>query len=68
MFLGALAIFCGPQGGSLVTRSRNRMLEELERRNYPDRTARGYISAVTGFPRHFGKPPDQLRPDGLRSY
>jgi site-specific recombinase XerD len=44
------------------------MLEELERRNYSDRTARGYISAVADFARHFGKPPDQLGPDELRSY
>jgi len=51
-----------------VTRLRNMMLEELERRNYSDRTARGYISAVADFARHFGKPPDQLGPDELRSY
>lgn len=51
-----------------MTRLRNMMLEELERRNYSDRTARGYISAVAEFARHFGKPPDQLGPDELRSY
>ena len=51
-----------------MTRLRNMMLEELERRNYSDRTARGYISAVADFARHFGKPPDQLGPDELRSY
>ena len=51
-----------------MTRLRNMMLEELERRNYSDRTARGYISAVADFARHFGKPPDQLGPNELRSY
>ena len=51
-----------------MTRLRNMMLEELERRNYSDRTAHGYISAVADFARHFGKPPDQLGPDELRSY
>ena len=51
-----------------MTRLRNMMLEELERRNYSDRTARGYISAVADFARHFGKPPDQLGSDELRSY
>lgn len=51
-----------------MTRLRNMMLEELGRRNYSDRTARGHISAVADFARHFGKPPDQLGPDELRSY
>ena len=51
-----------------MTPLRNMMLEELERRNYSDRTARGYISAVAEFARHFGKPPDQLGPDDLLTY
>ena len=51
-----------------MTRLRKMMLEELERRNYSDRTARGYVSAVADFARHFGKPPDQLGPDELRCY
>src|SRR3954447_24382747 len=44
------------------------MLEELQRRNYSDGTARGYLSAVADFAKHFGKPPDQLGPDELRRY
>ena len=44
------------------------MLEELQRRNYSDSTARGYLSAVADFAQHFGKPPDQLGPDELRRY
>jgi integrase/recombinase XerD len=44
------------------------MLEELQRRNYSDSTARGYVSAVADFAHHFGKSPDQLGPDDLRSY
>jgi integrase/recombinase XerD len=51
-----------------VTHLRKMMLEELERRNYSDRTARGYVGAVAAFAKHFGKPPDQLGPDELRSY
>jgi integrase/recombinase XerD len=51
-----------------VTHLRKVILEELERRNYSDGTASGYISSVAEFARHFGKSPDQLGPDELRSY
>src|ERR1700761_794369 len=44
------------------------MLEELQRRNYPESTTRGYLHAVEQFAKHFGKPPDKLGPDELRSY
>ena len=44
------------------------MLEELQRRNYSDRTIRYYLQAVALFARHFGKRPDQLGPDELRTY
>ena len=51
-----------------MTHLRKMMLEELERRNYSDSTARGYPSAVAAFAKHFGKPPDQLGPEELRRY
>jgi len=51
-----------------VTRLRKMMLEELQRRNYSDNTTRYYLQAVTAFAEHFGKPPDKLGPDELRSY
>jgi site-specific recombinase XerD len=44
------------------------MLEELQRRNYSGETTRQYLLAVTQFAKHFGKPPDQLGPDELRTY
>jgi site-specific recombinase XerD len=44
------------------------MLEELERRNYTDGTIRHYLRFVEDFARHFGKSPDKLGLDHLRSY
>src|ERR1700674_4673294 len=44
------------------------MLEELQRRNYSESTIRGYLRAVQQFAKHFGKPPDQLGPNELRTY
>jgi integrase/recombinase XerD len=51
-----------------VTRLRKMMLEELQRRNYSDNTTRYYLQAVAAFSKHFGKAPDKLGPDELRSY
>src|SRR3984885_11282378 len=44
------------------------MLEELQRRNYSESTIRAYLQAVQQFAVHFGKSPDKLGPDDLRSY
>jgi integrase/recombinase XerD len=44
------------------------MLEELERRNYTDATIRHYLRFVEEFAQHFGKSPDQLSLEHLRSY
>jgi integrase/recombinase XerD len=51
-----------------VTRLRKMMLEELQRRNYSEGTIRHHLRAVTEFAEHFGKPPDKLGLDELRSY
>jgi integrase/recombinase XerD len=51
-----------------MTQLHRRMLEELQRRNYSDNTTRQYLWAVRQFAEHFGKPPDQLGPDELRTY
>jgi site-specific recombinase XerD len=51
-----------------VTHLRKRILEELQRRNYSESTIRGYLQAVQQFAVHFGKSPDTLGPDDLRSY
>ena len=51
-----------------MTRLRKMMLEELERRNYSAGTTRRYLRFVERFAQHFGKSPDKLGPDQLRSY
>jgi integrase/recombinase XerD len=44
------------------------MLEELQRRNYSEQTSRYYLQAVAAFARHFGRAPDKLGLNELRSY
>ena len=50
-----------------MTRLRKMMLEELQRRNYSAIT-RNYLRVVTEFAKHFGKPPDRLGLNELRTY
>ena len=50
-----------------MTALRQRMLEDLQIRNYAPTTAECYIRAVAEFAQHFNKPPDQLGPEEIRS-
>ena len=50
-----------------MTRLRKMMLE-VERRNYSESTTRRYLRYVERFAQHFGKSPDKLSPDHLRTY
>jgi site-specific recombinase XerD len=45
-----------------------RTLEELERRNYSQATARTYIGAIRGFAAYFHRSPDQLGAEEIRQY
>jgi integrase/recombinase XerD len=51
-----------------VTHLRKMMLEELQRRNYSENTARSYIHTVEDFARRFRRPPDRLGPQHIREY
>ena len=44
------------------------MLEELQRHNYSAITTRNYLRVVGDFAKHFGKSPDKLGPNELRTY
>ena len=51
-----------------VTRLRQRMLEELQRRNYSQDTTRSYIFAVKQFAQYFGESPEKLGAEEIRRY
>jgi len=51
-----------------VTPLRQRMLEDLQIRQYSPTTIRIYLHAVAEFAQHFGKPPDELGPEHIRRY
>ena len=51
-----------------MTRLRMMMLEELQRRNYSAITTRNYLRVVADFAKYFGKSPDKLGPNELRTY
>lgn len=51
-----------------MTHLRKIMLEELQRRNYSDTTIRHYLRSVEDFALFFGKSPDKLGLDHLRTY
>jgi integrase/recombinase XerD len=51
-----------------VTRLRKMMLEELQRRNYSAITTRNYLRVVAEFAKYFGKSPDKLGLNELRTY
>ena len=51
-----------------MTQLRQKMLEEIQRRNYSHRTARTYVRIVRDFAEYFHQPPDKLGPEQIRQY
>jgi site-specific recombinase XerD len=51
-----------------MTKLRQRMLEELQRRNYSPSTARQYLRDVAAFAEHFHRSPDRLGAEQIREY
>jgi hypothetical protein len=46
---------------------RQRMLEDLQIRNYSPHTIDGYLRYVAQFAKHFHTPPDRLGPEHIRT-
>ena len=51
-----------------MTSLRQKMTDELVRRNYSEGTARAYLRSVASFAEYFKRPPDQLGPEQIREY
>ena len=51
-----------------MTPLRQKMTDELVRRNYSEGTARAYLRSVHEFATYFNRPPDQLGPEHIREY
>lgn len=51
-----------------MTQLRKRVLEELERRNYSQATARSYVGAIRRFAEYFDRSPERLGPEHIREY
>ena len=51
-----------------MTPLRQRMLEDMQLRNFASGTQKHYIGHVAGFARHFGRSPEQLDLDSVREY
>lgn len=51
-----------------MTPLRQRMIEDMQIRNFTKQTQQRYIEAVSAFARHFGQSPERLGPEEVRTY
>ena len=51
-----------------MTKLRQRMIEDLQVRNLSANTQTSYLEQVSRFARHFGKSPEELGPEEIRTY
>ena len=51
-----------------MTHLRKMMLEELQRRNYSQKTTKAYLHTVWEFAKHFHRSPEQLGPEHIREF
>ena len=51
-----------------MTPLRRRMIEDMQVRNLAPLTQRSYLQQISQFARHFGKSPELLGPDDIRTY
>lgn len=51
-----------------MTQLRQRMVDELQRRNFSPSTIRGYLRSVRDLAAYFHRPPDQLGPEEVRQF
>jgi integrase/recombinase XerD len=53
---------------TVMTLLRQRMLEDMQIRNFSQNTQRSYLQQVSLFARHFHRSPDGLGPENIRAY
>jgi integrase/recombinase XerD len=63
-----LAAFSITQEELPMTILRQRMIEDMQVRNLSPHTRASYVLQVSQFARHFGRSPDQLGPEDIRTY
>ncbi|MCH8150129.1 MAG: phage integrase N-terminal SAM-like domain-containing protein [Planctomycetes bacterium] len=51
-----------------MTPLRQRMIEDMQLRNFSPHTQEAYVRAVAKFAKHFGRSPDRLGPEEVRAY